>query len=108
MKTKNRHNTVLAVDIDDTIATGRFWVEGEAQPIQENLDRINRLYKDGYVIIYHTARHPQHYALTYAWLIEHGAFFHALEMGKLAAEFYIDNKALYIDDINSLINPDHE
>jgi len=78
MKTKNRHNTVLAVDIDDTIATGRFWVEGEAQPIQENLD--------------------------YAWLIEHGAFFHALEMGKLAAEVYIDDKALNIDDIDNLTN----
>ena len=89
---------VLAIDIDDTVSTGRFWVE-EPQPITETIQKVNKLYKDGHIIIYHTARHPSYYELTYAWLVRHGCFFHALEMGKLGAEHYIDDKNTNIDDL---------
>lgn len=92
----------IAVDIDKTVATGIFWDE-DCEPIEENLEKINDLYKKGHTIIYHTARHPQYYSMTYAWLIEHGAYFHALEMGKLTADVYVDDKALHVDDLDELL-----
>ena len=94
---------IIAVDIDGTIATGKFWAE-DCEPIEDNLEKINQLYFDGHTIIYHTARHPRYYELTYSWLVKHGAYFHALEMGKLTANLYIDDKALNVNDIDQLFD----
>lgn len=87
----NRERKIYAVDIDGTVAIGKFWSE-DCRPIPGRLKAVNKLYMEGNTIIYHTARHPQYYALTYAWLMKHGAYFHALEMGKLTADVYIDDR----------------
>jgi len=79
----------------------------EVMPDEEMLEKINKLYKQGHKIIYHTARHPDYYGQTYAWLVENGAYFTDLEMGKLTADVYIDDKALNVDDVDRLLdNPD--
>lgn len=90
---KNRK--VYAVDIDGVIAKGRFWDE-ECTPMTENIEKINDLYKKGNIILYHTARHPQYYEVTYAWLIKQGCYFHALRMGKMSADYYIDDRNLIL------------
>lgn len=89
---------IYAVDIDGVVAKGKFW-EGECEVVKETLDKINTLYLQGHTIIYHTARHPQYYALTYSWLVKVGAYFHALEMGKLTADYYIDDRNLLLHDL---------
>jgi hypothetical protein len=103
-KTKHPARRIIAVDIDHTVAQGEWWHEDrEAKPIQEVLDKVNQLYWNKNTIIYHTARHPKYYELTKAWLIKHGAFFHALEMGKLTADVYLDDRALNVKDIDVLL-----
>lgn len=89
---------VFAIDIDGVVADGKFW-KGESIARQNELDAVNRLYWQGHIIIYHTGRHPQYYALTYAWLVKNGAYFHALEMGKLTADFYIDDRNMSVDEL---------
>lgn len=96
-KRMDKQRKIIAVDIDDTVSTGRFW-DSEPKPIQGMIDRVNDLYKKGHIIIYHTARHPSYYAITYAWLVKYGCYFHALEMGKLSADFYIDDKNISMED----------
>lgn len=100
---------IIAVDIDDTITNGeRFWCD-DVTPDEEVLEKMNELYKQGHKIIYHTARHPDYYGQTYAWLVKHGAYFTALEMGKLTADVYVDDKALHVDDVDRLLdNPDYK
>ena len=78
---KDRHNYSLSIPIKDTIA------------------KINKLYEDRYVIIYYTWRALLYYEQTYAWLIKHGCKFHALRMGKLHADYYIDNNNINIEDL---------
>lgn len=87
----SKYKEVYAVDIDGVVAEGRFWDE-ECTPITENIEKINDLYKQKNVIIYYTARHPQYYEMTYAWLIKQGCYFHALRMGKMSANYYIDDR----------------
>ena len=91
---------IYAIDIDGVVADGKFW-EGECSVREKELEAVNNLYKQGHTIIYHTARHPQYYAMTYAWLVKHGAYFHALEMGKLTADFYVDDRNMSVDEITN-------
>ena len=93
---KNRE--IYAVDIDQTIADGIFWKE-ECTPRLEAIEKINELYKKGNVVIYHTGRNPKYYELTYAWLIKHGCYFHALRMGKMSADHYIDDKNISLEEL---------
>lgn len=90
---------VIAVDIDGFVTNGeRFW-EQEPTPKLGVIEKVNNLYKQGHVVIYHTGRHPSNYENTYAWLVKYGCYFHALRMGKLAAEHYLDDKNANIDDL---------
>lgn len=89
---------VIAVDIDGVVADGLFWKE-ECTPRLKEIEEINNLYKKGATIIYHTARHPKYYELTYAWLIKQGCYFHALRMGKMNADYYIDDRNRTIEEL---------
>jgi len=95
----NKERKVLAVDIDDTITNGeKFW-NAIVTPKIDIIEKVNALYRQGHVIIYHTARHPSEYQRTYAWLVHHNCYFHALEMGKLSATNYIDDKNTKLNDL---------
>lgn len=89
---------VIAVDIDGYISRGKYYKE-ECKPIQKRIDQVNELYKQGHTIIYHTARLPHWYELTYAWLRKQGCFFHAIRMGKLKADCYLDDRNANIEDL---------
>lgn len=89
---------IYAIDIDGVVADGKFWAE-ECTPRELELEAVNDLYKKGNIIIYHTARHPKYYQMTYAWLVKHEAYFHALEMGKLTADVYIDDRNMSVADL---------
>ena len=98
---------IVSVDIDGYIAEkmpskrGEFIRENfdEFIPIPSMIERVNNLFRKRYVIIYHTARHPRHYEQTFAWLLRQGCYFHALRMGKLRADYYLDDKNVDVDEL---------
>ena len=99
------------IDIDGTICTptvGRDY--HKAEPWQDRIKVINKLYDEGNYIIYFTARamgrfSEEHFEFavqkanvlmyneTYIQLKEWGCEFHQLIMGKPHADYFIDDKA---------------
>jgi hypothetical protein len=109
---KNNVNPIAFVDIDETIC----FYEGDrvyelATPNQENIEKINKLYDEGWVITYWTARGSstpnnkqrieQYRALTLKQLQGWGAKFHNLEVGdkKPLYDLVIDDKAKRIEEL---------
>ena len=99
------HNKTFCFDIDGVIMT---LVEdndyNKAEPIKENINVINRLYKQGHYIILHTARG---YVTKIDWretterqLMEFDVKYHELHFGKPAADFYIDDRMTSFEEIN--------
>ena len=99
---KNNKGKIVSVDIDGCIAQPlndkdrhKYWL---CDPYKEMIKKVNKLFEDRYVIIYNTGRAPKYYKETFAWLIKQGCKFHALRMGKLRADYYIDDHG--VSDIN--------
>ena len=98
------------VDIDETIC----FYSGErkydlAEPNYNNIDKINKLYDEGNIITYWTARGSstfsvlrleQYRRLTKSQLIEWGCRYHFLELGnKPQFDLLIDDKTKRIEEI---------
>lgn len=112
MHQKNNDTPVAFVDIDETICfySGNRIYE-QATPSYENIAKINKLYDEGWTIIYWTARgntQPNNQArlnylreLTTKQLNTWGAKFHKLEIGdtKPLYDLIIDDKAKRIEEI---------
>lgn len=95
---------IIRVDIDDTICEYKGKREYNlAIPIQENIDKINRLYDEGNYIIYWTARGTttglDWYNLTLKQLKEWECKFHDLKMSKPEYDLLIDDKNMRIEEI---------
>ena len=95
---------VIYVDIDETICTTpnrRNY--SDAQPIKENIEKINRLYDDGNTIVYWTSRGSRKqinwYDLTYNQLNMWGVKFNELRVDKPYYDLFIDDKTLRIEEI---------
>jgi len=101
------------VDIDGTICTPGPTDDTRytgATPIQDRIDKINKLYDDGHYIVYLTARGmgrhnnsrtiATHYfkELTLNQLEEWGCKFHELHLGKPSGDYYVDDKGINSDD----------
>jgi len=98
----NPNDKLICVDLDGTLSEGEAWSKtDEPKPIQERIDWVNdKLYKRGAHIIIYTARFPDMYQMTLAWLVKHGVLFHGICMRvKPGADLYIDDKAININDI---------
>lgn len=105
----------IFIDIDNTI----FKTDGNnykcSTPIQENIDKANKLYDDGHIITYWTARgcksgkSSEYFSLTYEQLNQFNVKFHELRMGKPHFDLFIDDKGLNAmnswtdDNINSIL-----
>lgn len=104
---------IYVVDIDGTICTngecGVCKYEGST-PIKERIDIINKLYDEGNVIKYFTARgmgrynddaekaKDKFYNLTKMQLDIWGCKYHELILGKPSADVYIDDKGIKDND----------
>lgn len=106
---------VVLVDIDETVA----FYPGKrsydlAEPNQENIAKINKLYDDGWYVIYWTARGGSeaskkvgrcYYDFTWKQLESWGCKFHDLSTGskgkyvKPALDLVIDDKAKRIEEL---------
>ena len=97
---KNPANKLIAVDLDWTLCEGEFRWEWEPTPIKERITAINSLYiKWAHIVIY-TARSPEHFTNTFAWLIKHGVKHHWINMQyKPWADLYICDKSLNVKDV---------
>jgi len=109
---KNNKVPIAFVDIDETICfypNERAYEEAVAS--QENIAKINKLYDEGWVIVYWTARgstQPHNTErleylreLTLRQLMLWGAKFHRLELGdqKPLYDLVIDDKAKRIEEL---------
>ena len=99
----NPKDKLICVDLDGTLCYGEYWSKEspEPEPIQNNIDFINNLYLNGAHIIIWTARFPDLYPETHAWLIKNRVRFHGIFMGKNGSDCYIDDKCININDINN-------
>jgi hypothetical protein len=108
--------SVYCIDIDGTICKKDIHNDGDyevSMPIVERIEKINQLYDEGHTIKYFTARgmgrydnsrilaQKHFYYLTYNQLNSWGCKFHQLILGKPAADYYIDDKAIKDDDFFS-------
>ena len=109
------------VDIDGTICTptiGRDY--HKAEPWQDRIKVLNKLYDDGNYIIYFTARAMGRFSdqphtiaaqkakevlfdLTKQQLNDWGVKYHELIMGKPHADLFIDDKGINCDDFFNTI-----
>jgi len=95
------------IDIDGTICTSTL--NGnyeEAIPIHSHIEKINKLYDEGNIIVYLTARgmgrygdnadlaRKMFYELTANQLNMWGCKYHKLMLGKPSGDYYIDDKGM--------------
>ena len=89
---------IYAFDLDWTLCTWkpREW---ECTPIKYRIDKVNKLYKQWNVILIYTARHPEYFQDTFAWLIKFWVYHHWINMWRKPwADFYIDDKGIHDKD----------
>lgn len=95
---------IYYIDIDETICqTPESRHYSDAIPIQENIDKINRLYDAGNTIVYWTSRGSRKqidwYKFTKAQLISWGAKFNELRTDKPYYDIFIDDKTKRIEEL---------
>jgi uncharacterized HAD superfamily protein len=95
----------IYVDIDNTICSTPDDVHyDQSMPIQENIDKINKLYKEGHTIIYWTARGMRskvdYTDLTKKQLEDWGCRYHELRMNeKPSYDLLICDKTKRIEEL---------
>jgi cobalamin biosynthesis Co2+ chelatase CbiK len=89
---------IIYVDIDNTIADTDEMNYNNSKPIEINIKIINRLYDEGNIVVYWTARGTvtgnDWYDVTKSQLDLWGAKYHDLKMGKPVFDLFIDDKAI--------------
>jgi hypothetical protein len=87
---------IIYVDIDNTICKSYTTDYSSSVPYPERIDKINKCYEKGDVIIYWTARGTgtgiNWFHTTHTQLITWGCKFHELRMGKPIYDIFIDDK----------------
>lgn len=107
---------IYVIDLDDTICfpdhskTDTYSKYTLAKPNEKMIERIRRLKNDGCTIIIHSARRMLTHkgnieaiekdvgSVTRQWLTEHAVPYDELIFGKPYGDFYIDDKAVNLND----------
>jgi len=95
-------------DLDHTLCdtkkndAGR-WMYFESIPYYDRIEKVNKLWEEGNIIIIETARgcdsKINHYEKTFDQLRSWGLKFHQLRVGvKFGADYYVDDKAVNSED----------
>ena len=107
---------VYVFDIDGTICTQVNRDYAQAIPIKPRIKAINKLYKEGHYIVFHTARgmgrsnisstfaYAKFFELTQNQLHTWGVKYHSLYLGKPAGDVYIDDKGITDNDFFSALD----
>jgi uncharacterized HAD superfamily protein len=97
---------LIAVDLDGTLTVESCWTEEEcliATPRKDMIDYVNKLYNEREHIVIWTARRDCLRHATEYWLSKNGVHYHTLDMSKLPAHLYIDDKAINSLDTKEVI-----
>lgn len=105
----NTKYKTIVVDIDDTISFTYNRDFDNSVPNQQVIDKINKLYDEGWKIILFTARggkscktleqkEAKYRELTERWLKRHNVKYNELMFGKPNADYYVDDKNISIDE----------
>lgn len=112
------HGRRLVVDLDGTLCeqTAGGPAYAAAKPIKEVIEKVNRMYDEGWHVTIHTARGMRTYnghvgrvkwhlePMTRAWLQVNGVRYHELIMGKPAGDKYVDDRGVRPDEfINEVL-----
>lgn len=86
---------VVAVDLDGLLCHGALWGKNtDPKPKKAHIKKVREMYLSGrYFIVIYTSRIEEWRATTVEWLSRHRVLYHALQMGKLWADIYVDDKA---------------
>lgn len=96
---------IIYVDIDGTICNTKGNNYEKAEPIKENIAKINKLFDAGNRIVYWSARGGTHggkdlYVMTYNQLNSWNCKYHRLELfTKPSCDLFIDDRAKRIEEI---------
>ena len=96
---------VIYVDIDETICItpDNPRIYEQSKPIQEHIDKINKLYDEGNKIVYWTARGSRSgidwYKLTKSQFEEWGAKHHELRCDKPYYDLFVEDKSMFIENL---------
>lgn len=112
---------IIAVDLDETLCTGskpysHLGIEKYryCRPLQDNIDRINKLHDEGHTIVIYTSRgmgtlggdlgliYNTLYEPTKQDLVRWGVKFDQLIFGKIYFDVLIDDKVLNVSDLDKL------
>jgi len=93
----------IFVDVDGVLCNNTLGKYTKAEPIFENIAKINKLYDEGHIIIIWTARGGttgiNWFAVTLQQLKDWGVKYHELRMGKPPFARLIDDRAVHINDV---------
>jgi histidinol phosphatase-like enzyme len=101
---------IIYVDIDETICRRETSIDfgtthdyTKAEPILENIEKVNKLYDEGNTIVYWTARGSRKQKdwteLTRRQLDSWGAKYHELRTDKPFYDLFIEDKSLRIEEL---------
>lgn len=87
--------SIQAYDIDGTLTKETFGYGAAYKartPRSDMIERVNRAYDDGHLVVLYTARLHSDRAVTEDWLRDNGVRYHSLIMGKLPFDLLVDDK----------------
>lgn len=91
---------VLAIDMDGVLCEEGPWdCHEQSIPIRKNIDKTNYLYDSGHEIIIYTGRFHEEQKITQEWLERFGVKYHRLVMGKLLADYYVDDRLKTLEEL---------
>lgn len=100
-----KNHFVIAIDLDNTLTNGEpVWDGIIPTPHKEHIELIRKLFKKGYIIIIHTARQWEDASETVGWLIANRIPFQGIMMGKMGADYYVDDRNCSFEDLTKLLD----
>lgn len=97
---------IYVFDIDDTICKTKEGDYKNSKPIQERIDKVNKIYDEGHTVVFQTARgmgrsdnnvvwcYKEFYDFTRKQLNDWGVKYDDLFLGKPSGDIYIDDKGI--------------
>lgn len=94
-KQKESQLDTIAVDFDKTLAnTSGYPDYNILDPLDDAVESMQQLKKDGWKLIIYTARSWHDYNLVKAWLKMYDIPFESICCGKVFAKYYVDDRGL--------------
>jgi hypothetical protein len=102
MGNKSEKKMTYIIDIDGTICTNTWGRYELAVPFISRIGKINKLFDQGNIIIYHTARGSTT-GVDWSYLTEEqfkewGVKYNKIVYGKIQGDIFIDDKGVNADD----------